>query len=61
LRHVFSAEFNACVSRSIIMQGRDDVEAMLRAGMLDKHERWEEVERSELLHLISTQHTVGAF
>lgn len=43
------------------MQGRDDVEAMLRAGMLDKHERWEEVERSELLHLISTQHIVGAF
>ncbi|ELR18215.1 uncharacterized protein ACA1_369580 [Acanthamoeba castellanii str. Neff] len=42
-------------------KGRDDVEAMLRAGMLDKHERWEEVERSELLHLISTQHIVGAF
>jgi hypothetical protein len=48
------------VSRSIV-QGRDDVEAMLRAGLLDKHERWEEVERSELLHLISTQHSIGAF
>ncbi len=48
------------MSRSIV-QGRDDVEAMLRAGLLDKHERWEEVERNELLHLISTQHSIGAF
>jgi hypothetical protein len=37
---------------------------MLRAGMHDKHERWDAVERGELLHLITAlqhQHAGEAF
>lgn len=45
------------------LQGRDDVEAVLRASMFDKHERWAEVERNEMAHLLTSlpqPHAVGA-